>query len=73
MFEKLIMLLVFIGPIFGWLFRKYREQKLKKELESYKSNLRIKESKDALFNKKIKRYRVDKREYEDPFSMKIYL
>ena len=52
MIEKLIMLLVFIGPILGWFLRKYWEQKLKKELESYKSNLRIKESKDALLNKK---------------------
>ena len=52
MFEKLIILLVFIGPILGWFLRKYREQKLKKELESYKSNFRTKESKDALLNKK---------------------
>ena len=44
MFEKLIIFLAFIVPILGWFLRKYWEQKLKKELESYKSNLRIKES-----------------------------
>ena len=52
MIEKLIMLLAFIGPILGWFLRKYWEQKFKKELESYKSTLRIKESKDTLLNKK---------------------
>lgn len=52
MIEKLIMLSAFIGSILGWFLRKYWEQILKKELESYKSNLRIKESKEALLNKK---------------------
>ena len=52
MIEKLIMLLAFIGPILGWFLRKYWEQKFKKELESHKSTLRIKESKDTLLNKK---------------------
>ena len=52
MLEKLLILLAFIGPIFGWFLRKYWEQKLKKDLESYKSNLRIKENKNTLLNKK---------------------
>ena len=53
MFEKLIIpLVLFIGSILGWFFRKYWEQKFKKDLESYKSNLRIKENKDTLLNKK---------------------
>ena len=52
MLEALNIFLVFIGSILGWFLRKYWEQRLKKGLESYKSNLRIKESKDALLNKK---------------------
>ncbi|MCZ0933049.1 MAG: hypothetical protein OXJ52_07855 [Oligoflexia bacterium] len=52
MLETLNILLVFIGSILGWFFRKYWEQRLKKGLESYKSNLRIKENKDALLNEK---------------------
>ena len=52
MFEKLIMLLAFIGLLLGWFLRKYWEQRFKKELENYKSNLRVKESKDVLFNEK---------------------
>ena len=71
MFEKLIILLVFIGPILGWFLRKYWEQKLKKELESYKLNLRTKESKDALLNKK--RLNAIEQIKENPFSRRIYL
>lgn len=53
MSKNLIILLIsIVGPIFGWFFRKYWEQKLAKELESYKSNLRIKESKNILLSKK---------------------